>query len=545
MSGPKHSNPIPAILFLTLGALMLLTLIFLHADAAQFREGGGVKLAAVQFPDDPAPEIVGGIPLEPDQWPFVVHVYGNSHSSPCTGTLIAPDWVLTAAHCVNNVKYDSFSIVLNMVPVRDAVGPDGATCNQSFNRPGCGPFTRTERLIIHPLYQGSHSWSFPDVALIEVNWDYFYSRPDGSGGFTSRSDISAPSTGVRILNIEEEARYAPPGTPAVQVGLRDTHTRGLAWVDGQILRSAAECRANSDWGSGITDDAMCVGYEHITRVGDSGGPVLVPLQNGTYAQVGVHNLGAGAGHTRPYPAVATRTAAVYDWISQYVSFPDWRVTQETHFPFFASGQGWETEFVILNPSDEAVEAEILFFTAGGNPVPVTESLEFTVLSGGLFTVPSPDGTPAVLNSGSALVRSQGALHGFTRFKTGGTPWLGARGTAVIDSVNAMNRPVVAPAKIGQEQTYVTIRNPSSDGWVNLKVSLVSAGGDLLSETTGIYVAPNGRWIKGLHTVFPEYLTDRLQFHGTVIVDTVNDASVWVSGFEIGPGVFNGVPVSSR
>ena len=532
-----RSNPITAAVLLTVGALMLLALLVLTARAAQFPDGGGVKLAAVPFPDDPAPQIIGGMPLEPDQWPFVVHVYGNSGYSPCTGTLIAPDWVLTAAHCVNNVKDDGISTVLNMAPVRDALGPDGHTCNIDFSRLGCGPFTRTKRIIIHPLYQGSHSLSFPDIALIEVDWRLWFPA-------ALRSDeVSPPSTGVRILNIEEEARYAPPGTPAVQVGLRDTHTRGLAWVDGQILRSAAECRANSDWGSGITDDAMCVGYEHITRVGDSGGPVLVSLPDGTYAQVGVHNLGAGGGVTRPYPAVATRTAAVYDWISQYVSFPDWRVTQETHFPFFASGQGWETEFVILNPSDEAVEAEMLFFTAGGNPVPVTEPLEFTVLSGGLFTVPSPAGTPAVLNSGSALVRSQGALHGFTRFRTGGTPWLGARGTAVIESVNAMNRPVVAPAKIGQEQTYVTIRNPSPEGWVHIRLSLVSTGGTVLSEKSAIYIPPNGRYVKNLNALFPEYVTDGLQLHGTVIIDTVNDAPVWVGAFEIGPGVFNGVPVS--
>jgi uncharacterized protein (TIGR03382 family) len=43
--------------------------------------------------------IVGGTTVEPGQWPDAVAVLGSTGT--CTGTLIAPDVVLTAGHCAN------------------------------------------------------------------------------------------------------------------------------------------------------------------------------------------------------------------------------------------------------------------------------------------------------------------------------------------------------------------------------------------------------------------------------------------------------------
>ena len=46
----------------------------------------------------PAPPIVGGTKAKPGEWPDVVAVLGTQGA--CTGTLIAPDVVLTAGHCI-------------------------------------------------------------------------------------------------------------------------------------------------------------------------------------------------------------------------------------------------------------------------------------------------------------------------------------------------------------------------------------------------------------------------------------------------------------
>ncbi|MCA9488305.1 MAG: serine protease [Myxococcales bacterium] len=56
-------------------------------------------LALPALADPPAP-IVGGVPAAPGDWPDVVALYTIGDSVGCTGTLVAPDLVLTAAHCV-------------------------------------------------------------------------------------------------------------------------------------------------------------------------------------------------------------------------------------------------------------------------------------------------------------------------------------------------------------------------------------------------------------------------------------------------------------
>ena len=48
------------------------------------------------------PRIVGGIEATPNEYPFTAYIYRSSGitSHRCGGALIAPTWVLTAAHCV-------------------------------------------------------------------------------------------------------------------------------------------------------------------------------------------------------------------------------------------------------------------------------------------------------------------------------------------------------------------------------------------------------------------------------------------------------------
>lgn len=50
--------------------------------------------------DDPRPAVVGGVPAAPGAWPEVVAVEDANGDVGCTGTLVTPDLVVTAAHCV-------------------------------------------------------------------------------------------------------------------------------------------------------------------------------------------------------------------------------------------------------------------------------------------------------------------------------------------------------------------------------------------------------------------------------------------------------------
>ncbi|KAK2086807.1 hypothetical protein P7K49_032714 [Saguinus oedipus] len=58
-----------------------------------------------------ASEIVGGRPARPHAWPFMVSLQRRGGHF-CGATLIAPNFVMSAAHCVNDVNFRSVQVVL-------------------------------------------------------------------------------------------------------------------------------------------------------------------------------------------------------------------------------------------------------------------------------------------------------------------------------------------------------------------------------------------------------------------------------------------------
>ncbi|XP_060037368.1 neutrophil elastase [Erinaceus europaeus] len=58
-----------------------------------------------------ASEIVGGRPAQPHAWPFMVSLQRRGGHF-CGATLIAPNFVMSAAHCVNNFNFQTVRVVL-------------------------------------------------------------------------------------------------------------------------------------------------------------------------------------------------------------------------------------------------------------------------------------------------------------------------------------------------------------------------------------------------------------------------------------------------
>ena len=53
-----------------------------------------------------SPSIVGGTPAPAGAWPSIAYLRGsyhdadgNEHDFACTGSVVAPQWIVTAAHC--------------------------------------------------------------------------------------------------------------------------------------------------------------------------------------------------------------------------------------------------------------------------------------------------------------------------------------------------------------------------------------------------------------------------------------------------------------
>lgn len=249
-----------------------------------------------------------------------------AQASSCGASFLGGRWVLTAAHCVEDLDISRFKVNVGEFDLSD----------------GANQATSIKRIYMHPEYNDITLNN--DIALIEL-----------------MNNVEAPAISLASKELTDQLAMENSLATVIGWGGREGYGPGegptsnfpdvLHEVDLSLLTNF-ECLDLLGEAS-VSSQMICAtvtGGGKGSCQGDSGGPLVVNTNEG-WQQVGVVSWGIGCA-AEGYPGVYARAASFDTWIkaiNQGIA-----IEQTADFNIVPVGQSFEQELVVSNNSQETV-----------------------------------------------------------------------------------------------------------------------------------------------------------------------------------------------
>lgn len=254
-------------------------------------------VGALRLPSAP-PLVIGGAPAEgPESFPwmaFVVNVREEEHKAGlCSGAVVAPRLVLTAAHCVEDLDTGQVHAPATFL-----------------------------------IVTGNADWTSSSREVLRVSQAVVYRRfdrhlmNDDAALLVLAEPTSAPA--IALARRSEDKAWTGAGTGAWLVGWGRTEfaqkipTTTLEYAE-TVIQGSRWCKRNAP--PFFPHDELCVINPPKETTGgcngDSGSPLVLDEEGQEEIDLGITSHGYGRCSTH-HPGVYTRVDAIYPWVERWI-----------------------------------------------------------------------------------------------------------------------------------------------------------------------------------------------------------------------------------